>query len=112
AEKDGSFTNTQRLVQWHDQAVLPPGDARSESWFLFHLGRRLEELYREDRGDSPARRQILSLTWDYPLRGPLGDPDAESVMHEINGYSGADRRQVPDWNALKDDGSTAWVAPH
>ena len=29
AEKDGTFTNTQRLLQWHHKAVEPPGDARS-----------------------------------------------------------------------------------
>ena len=29
-EKDGTFTNTQRLLQWHDKAVEPPGDCRSE----------------------------------------------------------------------------------
>ena len=28
-ESDGSFTNTQRLVQWHDKAVDPPGACRS-----------------------------------------------------------------------------------
>src|ERR1044071_8654551 len=27
-EKSGSFTNTQRLLQWHHQAVEPAGDAR------------------------------------------------------------------------------------
>ena len=27
AEKDGTFTNTQRLLQWHEKAVDPPGDA-------------------------------------------------------------------------------------
>ena len=27
AEMDGSFTNTQRLVQWHEKAVDPSGDA-------------------------------------------------------------------------------------
>ena len=32
-EKDGSFTNTQRLLQWHHKAVEPPGDARSDLWF-------------------------------------------------------------------------------
>jgi hypothetical protein len=37
-EMDGSFTNTQRLVQWHDKAVDPPGDARSDIWFTVHLG--------------------------------------------------------------------------
>ena len=29
-EKDGSFTQTQRVLQWHHKAVEPPGDARSE----------------------------------------------------------------------------------
>ena len=38
-EKDGSFTNTQRLLQWHHKAVEPPGDARSELWFYYHLGK-------------------------------------------------------------------------
>src|SRR5581483_10018804 len=32
-EKDGSFTNTQRLLQWHWQAVEPKEDCRSELWF-------------------------------------------------------------------------------
>src|SRR5690348_8395390 len=35
AEKDGAFTNTQRLLQWHEKAVDPPGDARSETWFIY-----------------------------------------------------------------------------
>ena len=41
AEKDGSFTNTQRLLQWHDKAVDPPGDARCDLWFTYHLGQRI-----------------------------------------------------------------------
>ena len=39
AEKDGTFTNTQRLLQWREKAIDPPGDARSENWFIYHLGR-------------------------------------------------------------------------
>ncbi len=42
AEKSGSVTNTQRLLQWHNKAVDPPGDARSETWFIYHLGRLLK----------------------------------------------------------------------
>ena len=42
AEKEGCQTNTQRLVQFRTQAVEPPGDARSESWFMHHLGAALE----------------------------------------------------------------------
>ena len=37
-EKNGSFTNTQRMLQWHHAAVKPAGDARSELWFAYHLG--------------------------------------------------------------------------
>ena len=36
-EKDGSFTNTQRMLQWHHKAVEPRGDARSDLWFTYHL---------------------------------------------------------------------------
>src|SRR5438067_10933816 len=32
-EKDGSFTNTQRLDQWHYKAVDPKADCRSELCF-------------------------------------------------------------------------------
>ncbi len=43
AEKEGTFTNTQRLLQYREKAVDPPGDARSETWFIYHLGRRIKE---------------------------------------------------------------------
>jgi formate dehydrogenase major subunit len=41
-EKEGSFTNTQRLVQFREKAVDPRDDCRSETWFMYHLGRRLK----------------------------------------------------------------------
>ena len=37
-EKEGTFTQTQRMLQWRDKAVEPPGDARSDLWFYYHLG--------------------------------------------------------------------------
>ena len=43
SEKDGTFTNTQRLLQWHHKAVEPPGDCRSDLWFYYELGRRIKE---------------------------------------------------------------------
>jgi formate dehydrogenase major subunit len=110
AEKEGSFTNTQRLVQWHDQAVEPPGDCRSEAHFVYHLGKRLKELYRDD--NSAKGRQINALTWDYPTRGPLSEPDLDAVVKEINGYTVADGRLLKSYDQLEDDGSTAcgcWI---
>lgn len=109
-EKEGTFTNTHRLVQWHDKVAEPPGDCRSELWFFYHLGRRLKELYA---GSTAARDEpIRNLTWDYPTEGPHAEPSAEAVLKEINGYTWPDRRQVPDAEELKDDGSTAcgcWI---
>ena len=54
-EKDGSFTNTQRLLQWHYKAVEPKDDCRSELWFYFHLGRLISErLAGVDGAAGPA----------------------------------------------------------
>ena len=110
AEKAGTFTNTQRLLQFREKAVDPPGDARSELWFVHHLARRLKE---KARGDARSRNAGLNaLTWDYATSGPAAEPDAEEVLREINGYVVADRTQVPGFGALKSDGTTAcgcWI---
>ena len=65
-EKDGTFTNTQRLLQWHHKAVEPEGDCRSELWFYFHLGRIIREKLAGST--DPRDRPLLDLTWDYPAR--------------------------------------------
>ena len=88
AEKDGSFTQTQRMLQWHDKAVEPPGDARSDAWFVFHLGRRIKELYKSSR--KPRDRLIKAMTWDYPTEGEHEEPHIESILKEISGYTVAD----------------------
>lgn len=41
AEKEGSYTSTERRVQWSDQAVHPPGEARSDLWVIGETGKRL-----------------------------------------------------------------------
>ncbi len=108
-EKDGSFTNTQRLLQWHHAAVEPRGDARSELWFMYHLGRRIRAKLAGS--SDPMDRPVLDLTWDYPTKGGLDDPDAEAVLAEINGWH-ADGRPLSAYTELADDGSTTcgcWI---
>jgi formate dehydrogenase major subunit len=109
-EKDGSFTNTQRLLQWHHAAIEPPGDCRSELHFMYHLGRRLKQLYADSA--DPKDRPIQDLAWEYPVSGPHQEPSAEAVLHEINGYTVADRKPIAKFTELKTDGSTAcgcWI---
>ena len=108
-EKDGSFTNTQRMLQWHHQAVEPAGDARSELWFMYHLGRRIRAKLAGSADEMD--RPVLDLTWDYPTKGAIEEPDAEAVLAEINGWD-AGHRPLGSYTELKDDGTTAcgcWI---
>ena len=110
AEKEGSFTNTQRLIQWRQKAVDPPGDARSDLWFVFHLGRRLKAKGGAD--PRPRNAGLNALTWNYTARGPLAEPDAEEVLQEINGRRVQDRMLVSGFADLAADGSTecgCWI---
>jgi formate dehydrogenase major subunit len=108
-EKDGSFTNTQRMLQWHHTAVEPAGDARSDLWFTYHLGRRIRAKLAGSADEMD--RPLLDLTWDYPVHGSQDEPDAEAVLAEINGWD-ADGRPLSAYTQLKADGSTAcgcWI---
>ncbi len=104
-EKDGTVTNTSRLVQWHDVVLDAPGDSRSDLWFIHHLGKRLKQLYATSR--EARDRPIQDLTWNTPERGERQEPEAEAVLREINGYEVATKKQLGSYQELKDDGSTA-----
>ena len=115
-EMDGSFTNTQRLVQWHDKAVDPPGDARSDIWFTVHLGLRLKKLYAasphpRDQGFNALTRDYIDAVENAEWR-LKDEPSAQRVLKEINGFTWADKKPLANFAQLKDDGSTvcgAWI---
>ncbi len=101
-EKDGTFTNTQRLLQWHHQAVEPPGDCRSDLDFVYELGKRMQDLYAGS--SDPKDRPIQDLAWNASK--------SDEVLREINGCTVADGKLVSGYTDLKDDGSTAcgcWI---
>lgn len=109
-EKEGTFTQTQRMLQWREKAVEPPGDCRSELWFFYHLGRVLREKLADST--KPRDRALLDLAWDYPTHGPHAEPSAEAVLKEINGYEVATGRPLSGFPEARDDGSTAvgcWI---
>jgi formate dehydrogenase major subunit len=114
AEMAGSFTNTQRLVQWHAKAADPPGDCRSDVWFTYQLGRRLKGMYAESQ--RTCDQGIRHLVWNYESAHPddlSGEPDVEKVLKEINGYHSHEPDQhLGGASELKDDGSTtcaSWI---
>ena len=108
-EKEGSFTNTQRLVQWREKVIEPPDDARSDAWFVHQLAKRMKELYRGSR--RKRDRAIQQLTWEYDSADGT-EPDMLKVLREINGYEVASGKHVAGFADLHDDGSTAcgsWI---
>jgi formate dehydrogenase major subunit len=108
-EKEGCFTNTQRLLQWREKACEPPGEARSDLHWIYHLGRAVREKLAGSI--DPKNRPILDLTWEYPVEGPNDEPSAEAVLREIGGH-GPDGKALPSYDDLKPDGSTrcgSWI---
>ena len=111
-EKAGTFTQTQRLVQWRHQAVQPPGDAQSELQFFHEVGKRIRARLADST--DPRDRPLLDLTWDYP-EDEHGEPDGEAVLAEINGryVSGPKAGQhLSTFNEMTADGSTeggCWI---
>jgi formate dehydrogenase major subunit len=108
-EKDGTFTNTQRLLQWHHKAVEPAGDCRSDLWFTYHLGRILRA--KRARSDDPRDVPLLQLTWDYPVEATIAEPSAAAVLQEVNGFDG-DGQPLSASTQLAADGSTTcgcWI---
>jgi formate dehydrogenase major subunit len=91
AEKTGTFTNTDRMVQMGRQALQPPGQARQDIWIIQEFAKQMgldwqykhvSEVFDEMRHTMPS---IAGMTWDrlerehsitYPCvnEGDPGDP--------------------------------------
>ena len=85
-EKAGSFTQTQRLLQWRHKAVEPPGDCQSELQFFFELGKRIRAKLADSTDERD--RPLLDLTWDYP--------DGRARRARRGGGAAGDQRPPPD----------------
>ena len=110
-EKEGTFTQTQRMLQWREKAVEPPGDCRSELWFFYHLGRMRPGAVGRLHARSGTGRCWTS-PGTTPSTGETEDPSAEAVLMEINGYEIASGRPLSTFTEMKDDGSTlggCWI---
>jgi len=114
AEKDGTFVNSARWLQWKNVAVPPPGMARLDQEILARIFLKVRELYRQEGGKFPD--PVLNATWNYT---DPHNPSLAEVAKEINGRALADvtdaglnqtiqrGQQLPGFAWLRDDGSTA-----
>jgi formate dehydrogenase major subunit len=96
-EKDGTVTNTDRMVQLGRKALEPPGEAKEDLWVIQELARRLgcpwnyagpADVFNEMR---KAMNSIAGITWErleaescvtYPCENE-GDP-GEPVVFTAN----------------------------
>lgn len=90
AEKEGTFTNTERRLQRVRKAVTPPDNAREDSWIILELSRRMgyemqynfiEEVLQEIGRLWPAvagitygRIETSGLQWPCPTLNHPGTP--------------------------------------
>jgi formate dehydrogenase alpha subunit len=90
AEKDGTFTNTERRVQRVRKAVEPPGEAKEDSWIIAEISKRLgyemkyssmEEVFQEIGKVWPAvaginyhRIEKCGIQWPCPTLNHPGTP--------------------------------------
>ena len=113
AEKDGTFVNSARWLQWKWAAVSPPGDCRLDQEILARIFLKIREKYQKEGGKFPD--PILKLSWAYT--NPY-NPSLAEVAKELNGRALADvtdqksnttikaDQQLPGFGFLRDDGST------
>jgi formate dehydrogenase major subunit len=96
-EKDGTVTNTDRMVQLGRKAIEPPGEAKPDLWIINELARRigLDWNYTHPKQVFDEMRQgmnsIAGITWErlerdsvvvYPCENE-GDPGTSVVFTEV-----------------------------
>ena len=63
AEKDGSFVNSARWIQWKWKAVDPPGQAKPDQEIIARIFLAVRALYEKEGGTYPA--PVRALNWWY-----------------------------------------------
>ena len=86
-EKAGSFTQTQRLLQWRHQAVAPPGECQSE----------LQFFYRTGPADPGEARRLQRRTRPPAARPDLGLPHGRTRRSGPRGGACRDQRPSSGW---------------
>jgi len=106
-EKDGSFTNSGRWVQWKEQVLPPQGEARHDHWILAEVFQRVRDLYRQQSGAFPDPVLQLALPYRDARR-----PELDEIAQEINGRDLTTGERLTTFASLKDDGTTTagdWI---
>lgn len=106
-EKDGSFVNSGRWMQWKDQVLQPQDQSMHDHWMIAELHARVKQLYVSHGGVYPG--PILDLAMEY--RNPV-KPTLDEIAQEINGKDLKTGERLATFAKLTDDGTTSsgdWI---
>lgn len=101
-EKEGTLSNSGRLVQWRYTGIKPVGQAKSDLEMHDLIFRKIRELYKDST--DPKDEPIKKIIWDYPAEQK---EMAEAVLKEINGYDLKTGKLLTGIGPLRDDGTTS-----
>jgi formate dehydrogenase major subunit len=87
AEKDGSFVNSARWIQWKWKALDPPGQAKPDQEIVARIFLKVRELYETEGGRFAD--PIVKLNWWYTNPS---SPSLDEVCKELNGWAVQDVR--------------------
>jgi formate dehydrogenase major subunit len=121
-EKEGSISNSGRLMQWRYAGPKPMGSTLPDGDMIYDIFLKVRALYDKDK-KAPMREPILALNWDF---GNGHGFDPHKVAKTINGYYTKDGKikvgdaeiehkkgqQVATFAHLQTDGTTAcgnWI---
>src|SRR5437588_711249 len=101
-EKDGSFVNSGRWMQWKDQVLPPEGQSRHDHWIMADLLMRVRTLYQQQGGRFADPLMQLTMGYADPRK-----PTLDALAREVNGSDLATGKRLASFALLKDDGTTA-----
>jgi len=118
-EKEGSISNSGRLMQWRYVGPKPYADTKPDGDIILELAEKIRELYRIEGGAFPHPVMALN-TADWQDHHGHFDPHRVAKLingyflkdAEVNGKTFTKGQQVPSFAFLTDDGSTCsgnWV---
>jgi anaerobic selenocysteine-containing dehydrogenase len=92
AEKDGSFVNSARWIQWKWKAVDPPGEAKPDQEIIARFFLKVRELY-EREGGRVASRADPSFELVVLQRGATGARRSGEGDQRVGNRRGARRER-------------------
>src|SRR5438270_4528065 len=100
-EKDGSFVNSGRWMQWKDQVIPPEGQSRHDHWIMADLLMRVRTLYQQQGGRFADPLMQLTMGYADPRK-----PTLDELAREVNGSALATGKRLACSAMPNDEGTT------